>query len=138
MPFGSHKNPLICDAENLRAVGRRLKQTRLECLDYASLVQDARSGDFVYFDPPYDPVSTTSHFVSYARDGFDRRNQKELADLFDELTRRGVHCMLSNSSTPLIHELYSRHRLETVQAKRNVNAKVKGRGAVAEVIVRNY
>jgi DNA adenine methylase len=138
VPFGRYKNPTICDEPNLRAAAIALGKCRLRHSHFSSVLEVAEAGDFAYFDPPYHPISTTSNFTSYAKDGFGERDQTDLRDVFAELTQRGVKVMLSNSSAPLIHELYAAYRIETVFAARMINSKAASRGKIAEVIVRNY
>lgn len=101
-------------------------------------MDDARAGDFVYFDPPYAPLSSTADFTSYATGGFGREDQEDLAKAFAELTRRGVYAMLSSSSADGIRELYAGFAIEGVSAARNVNSNTAGRGKVIKVVVRNY
>ena len=101
-------------------------------LDYA------KPGDFVYFDPPYVPLSATANFTTYDRAGFGPDDQRRLRDVFAALGARGVRAMLSNSDTPLIRELYAGFAIDQVFVARAVNSKANGRGKVAEVIVRNY
>lgn len=138
VPYGDYKRPRICDAENLRAVSAALKAAQLECRDFATVVDWAQPGDFVYFDPPYHPVSKTSSFTAYHQGGFGEAEQRKLAEVFAALTAKGVRALLSNSWTPLIHELYAPWRIEEVQATRNVNSKAEGRGKITEALVRNF
>ncbi|MEW6107260.1 MAG: DNA adenine methylase, partial [Bacillota bacterium] len=90
------------------------------------------------FDPPYQPISATANFTSYTRDVFGESQQKRLAAVFRELDRRGCYLMLSNSDSPLVRELYSQFRIETVMAKRYINCKGERRGAIPEALVLNY
>lgn len=138
VPAGRYVNPRIVDAGGLRAASRVLFRARLSCVDFAKLASEVTPDDFVYFDPPYEPVSSTSMFTSYAREGFNADDQRRLRDLFAKLTRRGVQCMLSNSDAPLVLELYRDFQIDFVQASRSINSKAGKRGAVREVIVRNY
>ncbi len=102
------------------------------------MLEHAEPGDFVYFDPPYHPLSKTSSFTSYDKDGFGEDEQRRLAKVFRELDTRGVFVMLSNSMTPLVRELYGSFPCAEVQAKRSVNSKAGGRGKVAEALVTNF
>jgi DNA adenine methylase len=138
VPFGKYTNPTICDAENLRAVAEKLQLTSITCTGYKKAVSTAKSGDFVYFDPPYAPLSETSSFTAYHEDGFNSKDQAELRNLFIELDKRGCHIMLSNSAAPLIKELYKNYRQIEVRAARNINAKAAGRGKITEIVVLNY
>lgn len=138
VPFGRYKNPTICDEPNLRAAARVLQGVDIARRNFATVLDVARPGDFVYFDPPYHPVSTTANFTAYDRHGFGPNDQRHLRDVFATLGDRGVRAMLSNSDTPFIRELYAGFAIDQVMASRAVNSKANGRGKVAEVIVRNY
>lgn len=139
-PFGRYKNPRICDAENLRAVSAYLNKADVTFLngDYAAAAEVAVAGDFVYFDPPYDPVTTSSSFTGYAAGGFNRSEQIRLKEVCDSLDARGVKFMLSNSATEFIRDLYRDYRVDIVGATRAINSIASKRGKVEEVIVRNY
>jgi DNA adenine methylase len=138
VPFGRYVNPRILDEANLRACSEVLREADLACAPFAAVLECARRGDFVYFDPPYQPLSKTSFFTAYAKGGFGQAEQRELAGVFADLDRRGVLAMLSNSDAPLVHELYHRYRIDRVQARRSINANSERRGAISEVVVRNY
>ncbi|KKP90491.1 MAG: adenine methylase protein [Candidatus Moranbacteria bacterium GW2011_GWC2_37_73] len=142
VPFGDNKNPLICDEENLRKAHDAMKHTKILHQDYGKVLEKAKKGDFVYFDPPYYPVNATSSFTSYTKEGFLEKQQIELKDAFMELHKRGCYVMLSNSDTPLINELYSglgkKIKIHTVDAGRSINSKGTGRGKIKEVVVINY
>jgi len=138
VPAGRYVNPRILDEEGLRAASAELRQAEVRCAGFESLLASARPGDFVYFDPPYEPVSRTANFTSYAQEGFTQDDQTCLRDVFNELTRRGARCMLSNSDVPFIRELYRDHRIDTVAAPRAVSCDAQKRGLVSEVVVRNY
>ena len=139
-PFGRYKKPLICDVKTLRGVSEYLNSNEVTFLngDFKDSVATAQPGDFVYFDPPYDPVNITSNFVGYAAGGFGRNNQVELKELCDDLTDRGVNWMLSNSATNFIRDLYSDYHVDIVGASRAINSIASKRGKVDEVLVRNY
>ncbi|APT92091.1 modification methylase [Corynebacterium phocae] len=139
-PFGRYANPAICDEPTLRAVSRYLRTNDIELLnaDYASVIAGARAGDFVYFDPPYDPVNPTSNFTGYQSGGFGRADQIRLQHTCEELNERGVKFLLSNSATDFIQELYADFTVEIVHATRAVNSVASKRGKVPEVLVRNY
>jgi len=140
VPFGRYDNPKICDQVRLRRASLALQGVDLIVDDFAQVVELAGPGDFVYFDPPYEPLSATSNFTSYNRHGFDQDDQRRLAAVVDQLTGRGCHVMLSNSSAPLIVELYDRpqYRLVPVLARRNINSKAERRGPVKELLILNY
>jgi DNA adenine methylase len=138
VPAGRYSNPRILDEELLRAASARLGRVELRCESFESLLSHAKPGDFIYFDPPYEPVSRTASFTAYQPDGFSREDQARLRDVFTALDRRRCRLMLSNSDVPFIRELYSKYRLDTVAAPRAINCDAKRRGSVTEVVVRNY
>ncbi len=143
-PFGRYKNPLICDQDNLRAVSGMLQGVALHVEDFADVLHRAEPGDLVYFDPPYVPVSTTASFTHYTGQTFDEAEQRRLADVFAQLSARGVYVMLSNSYTDLARSLYEQGPLHQtmyasrVYASRKINCDGKKRGNVEELIVCNY
>ncbi|MCP4429133.1 MAG: DNA adenine methylase [Chloroflexi bacterium] len=140
VPFGRYKNPKICDELRLRQASRALRDATLMVSDFAKAVEAAVAGDFVYFDPPYAPLSQTSNFTSYNKTGFDRSDQARLAEIVRQLTAKKVRIALSNSSAPLVYELYGRseYRMIDIQARRNINSKANGRGPVKELLILNY
>jgi DNA adenine methylase len=139
-PFGNYKNPNIVNAPVLRAVSAYFNAAEItfSTVDYAELLQNVRRGTFVYLDPPYDPVSDTSSFTGYSKGGFSKEDQIRLRECCDELNRRGVRFMLSNSATDFIKEQYAAYNITIVQAKRAINSVGSKRGDVDEVVVRNY
>ncbi|MDK8591888.1 DNA adenine methylase [Corynebacterium accolens] len=139
-PFGRYKNPTICDADTLRGVHEYFRDNDITFTqgDFAAAVADAGEGDFVYFDPPYDPVNVTSSFTGYQKGGFDRAEQERLKAVCDDLDARGVKFLLSNSATEFIRELYADYSIDTVAATRAINSVGSRRGKVDEVLVRNY
>lgn len=139
-PFGYYKNPLICDADNLRLVSATLRHVELRVGDFSAVLERAEPGDLVYFDPPYMPTSPTASFTHYTGQTFGPDEQRRLAEVFGELGRRGVYTMLSNSSTPLTRELYTAHAVSssTVLASRKINCDGNKRGHVEELIVCTY
>lgn len=138
VPFGRYKNPTICDEPNLRAASRALQGVGIARRHFSTVLDHARPGNFVYFDPPYHPLSATANFTAYDRSGFGPDDQRHLRDVFAALGELGVRAMLSNSDTPFIRELYDGFAIDQVHVARAVNSKANGRGKVAEVIVRNY
>jgi DNA adenine methylase len=136
VPFGTYDNPNICDEDNLRACSRALKCAELEPGDFTSVLKRAKKGDFVYFDPPYVPLTTTAKFTDYTSKGFGEAEQKELRDVAVELRKRGVFVLLSNSSAPLVHELYKDFEQIRVRARRSVNSNPLGRGHIQELLLK--
>lgn len=135
VPFGDYRNPTLCDEVNLTRVAAQLRDVDLRVGPVFRVAAEARRGDLVYFDPPYDPVSSTASFTSYTAEGFGRHEQERLAELFGELAARGVHVVLSNSDTPFIRELYSKFIVEQVFARRAVNRRADRRGPVPELLI---
>jgi DNA adenine methylase len=138
VPVGRYKDPQIFDRAQLRAASRLLQRTELRAGDYAACVESARAGDFVYFDPPYAPVSATANFTAYTAGDFGADDQQALADLACYLQRQGVHVLISNSDSPVIRELYQGlggFVVEEVECSRAINSKAAKRGAVTELLI---
>ena len=140
VPYGRYKNPKIVDVDLLYQISEYLNENDVEILqtDFAEAVKDAQTGDFVYFDPPYIPLNETSSFTSYTHEGFSYEEQVRLRNTFKELTELGVYAMLSNSSSPLVEELYKDFNIYFVEAQRTNGAKSSSRGKISEIIVTNY
>jgi DNA adenine methylase len=140
VPFGKYKNPQIVNEIVIKAVHNYLSSSEVKITnsDFEMVLETAKKGDFVYFDPPYDPVSDTSSFTGYSLDGFSKDDQKRLKYVFVELDKRGCKVLLSNSATDFIKDLYEGFHIEIVSASRNINANASGRGKIDEVLVRNY
>ena len=143
VPYGRYKNPKIIDEKLLSNISQYLNKEDISILngDFEDSVKKAKSGDLVYFDPPYAPISATSTFTSYTHEGFGLDEQKRLRDVFVELTKRDVKVMLSNSDVGLVHELYNgleNTNITIVKANRMINSKASGRGKINEVTIRNY
>lgn len=139
-PFGYYKNPNIVNEPVLRAVSSYFNSSEITFCseDFEETLKKVPKGAFVYLDPPYDPVSDTANFTGYNKGGFDRSEQIRLKNCCDELNARGVKFMLSNSATDFIKELYKDYDITIVKAKRAINANGTKRGAVDEVLIRNY
>ncbi|MEI7891225.1 MAG: DNA adenine methylase [bacterium] len=137
-PFGKYKNPTILDKENILRISKVLKNTKLTSVSFEKAVADAKKGDFIYFDPPYHPLSETAKFTSYHKDSFTKEDQLKLRDIFIELDKKGCYVMLSNSHTPFIEDIYKKYRQETVMANRAINCKASGRGKIKELLILNY
>ena len=138
VPYGQRKTPYVVEEEALRESSRVLRHAALLPLKYKDTALMASHKAFVYFDPPYMPLSATSNFATYAKEGFSFEDQKELRELCGTLNARGVKFMVSNSDTPELRELYSMFNLHTITATRSINSKGNGRGAVLELVVTNY
>jgi len=142
VPFGRYKNPNFLDDAVLIAVNKYLNSNDITLLnqDFAEAVKDANTGDFVYLDPPYDPVSQTASFTGYDVNGFNRDEQERLKEEFDALHKKGCQVMLSNSCTDFIMDLYKDYQdtIIKVRATRSINSNALKRGRVDEVLVLNY
>lgn len=137
-PFGDYSNPRIFDRENLSACSTLLKDATLACGSFRVFEQHMKRGDFVYFDPPYVPVSKTANFTGYAKDGFSEDLQISLRDLCYRLTKKGVMFMLSNSYSEFVLESYKTFQIEVVEAPRAINSAAGKRQKVKEVLVSNF
>ena len=138
VPFGKKTKVNTYEGQNLGIICGFLNYNDKKILskDFEESVKNAKKGDFIYFDPPYD--SDTSTFTSYTEDGFGKEEQVRLAKVFKELSDRGCYVMLSNHNTTLINELYKDFHIHVIEAKRNINANGKKRGKVEEVIITNF
>ena len=137
VPFGNYKSPKICDKGVLRNASKALQGVELTATYFDNALSEVHDNSFVYLDPPYLPVSETS-FVSYSKKGFDLEDHERLAQVYEELDRKGVKVMLSNSDTEWALDRYKDFRVVEVQSPRNINSKGDGRGKVKELIVINY
>lgn len=139
VPFGRYKSPTIRDEPTLTAAAEALRHTSVSTADFAEVVAavQLKPGDFVYFDPPYIPVSSTAAFTQYVASAFGPEQQARLSNLARELAARGVGVLLSNSDTPAARALYtdSVFKVETVQARRTINSNTTKRGAVGELLI---
>ncbi len=139
VPIGSYKKPAIYDPEILRADSIALSTAQIEPGSFAQVLQHAHcSEDFVYFDPPYYPISPTSSFTAYNRYSFSEDQQIQLRDVVTELSDRGVKVMLSNSDCEFVRELYKEFNIHTIYATRNINCNAEKRGKITEVLVTTY
>jgi DNA adenine methylase len=135
VPIGRYTDPPICVPDALRAAGTALARADLRTGDFRAAVDDARKGDLVYFDPPYDPVTRTANFTSYTAGAFGDDDQRALAELARTLVARGCRVMLSNSDTRFVRSLYRGFRVDRVRCARAINSNAARRGDVDEVVV---
>ncbi len=138
VPFGQYENPMLYNRENLLACNRTLRGRLLLADDYRKTLSYARENDFVYLDPPYQPVSPTANFTAYTKDSFAENDQEELAKVFAELDERGCKVMLSNSATDFVRNLYGQYHIQRIRASRPISSKAETRGEVEEFLVMNY
>ncbi|HPZ07839.1 MAG TPA: DNA adenine methylase [Candidatus Eremiobacteraeota bacterium] len=145
VPFGRYKNPKILDDENLKRVSFLLKKADIERADFSKVKTKVSANSFVYFDPPYKPISETASFTSYSKYIFDDKEQIRLASLYRELDRKGAKLMLSNSDpknedreNDFFDKLYEGYHIYRVDARRAINSNPAKRGNIKELIITNY
>lgn len=145
VPCGRYKNPTVCDASNLRNLSKLIQNVVFEYGDYTKSEKYVNDNTFVYFDPPYRPLSVTSGFTSYTKEDFNDDNQKELAKYYNRLNLKNAKLMLSNSNPKNVNEndnffenIYNGFYINEVSAKRMINSNAKGRGEISELLITNY
>ena len=139
VPFNKKLKINTYDGQNMTLAYVYFQTNKITMLstDFEEAVKDAKKGDFIYFDPPYDSENDDT-FNSYTEEGFGKEEQRRLARVYKELSDRGCYVMLSNHNTTLINELYNEFNIHVISAKRNINSKGEKRGKVEEVIITNY
>ena len=145
VPFGNYKNPRICHTDNLISASKLLQKATIQYFDFTEIQSLATPKTFVYFDPPYRPLTKTASFKSYSQFDFNDDEQKRLASFYQKLDRQGTKLMLSNSDPKNIDkndnffdELYSDFTINRIQANRMINSKASNRGAISELLITNY
>ena len=136
-PFGKYKNPTICAKGVLRNASKALQGITIQATYFQTTLEDAEEGSLVYLDPPYLPIKDNS-FTAYSKKGFTLEDHEQLADCFDDLTKRGSKCLLSNSDTEWARNRYQDYKIIEVLARRSVNSNGKNRGKISELMIRNY
>lgn len=136
-PYGKYKNPNIVNEESVRAMSGYLRSGKIAIRqgDYRNVLKGLRKGTFVYLDPPYLPISSSSSFTGYTQNGFSYEQQVTLKEECDRLRKKGIAFLQSNSDCPQIRELYKEYDIRTVQAKRSINSKAAKRGEINEVLI---
>lgn len=136
-PFGRYKNPSIYDAAAIRAMSKYLQRKSISIRqgDYRLALKGLRKGAFVYLDPPYLPISSSSSFTGYTEGGFSYDQQVELKKECDKLRKKGIAFLQSNSDCKEIRELYRGYEIRTVRAKRSINSNADKRGEINEVLI---
>lgn len=140
VPFGDYKNPSIFNRNTLYRASQMLQDAVLRVMTFDKVLDFAGKDDFVYFDPPYIPLSKTSSFTRYSKSEFSIKEQNQLSEVFRALDSMGCFVMLSNSDHSLIRELYRDYdkNIVVVRAKRKINSVGSKRGAINEIVVTNY
>jgi len=144
VPQGSYKNPTICDEANLLTVSEKLQEVTIVCADYKESQSFIDEHTFVYFDPPYRPLTMTASFTSYAEGGFGDKEQAELARFIDKMSDRGAYIIASNSdpkntdeNDDFFDKLYSKYRIMRINANRAINSIGDSRGKISELLICN-
>ena len=145
VPMGSYKNPMICDEENLRAVSEKLQNVKIVCGDYRESADFVDENTFVYFDPPYRPITDTASFTAYTENLFDDEEQIQLARFVDDMHKKGAKVVISNSDPKnsnteddFFDNIYSAHKIKRVEATRMINCNSEARGKIKELLISNF
>ena len=145
VPMGAYKNPMICDEENLRAVSEKLQNVTIVCGDYREAADFIDDNTFVYFDPPYRPITDTSSFTAYTENLFNDEKQIELAKFVDDMHKKGAKIVVSNSDPKnsniednFFDNIYSSHTIKRVDATRMINCNSEARGKIKELLISNF
>ncbi len=145
VPMGAYKNPVICDEANLRAVSEKLQNVTIVCGDYRDSADFIDEHTFVYFDPPYRPLTDTSSFTAYTENLFNDEEQIELAKFVDAMDKKGAKIVVSNSDPKntneedeFFDEIYSAHTIKRVEASRMINSNSAARGKIKELLISNF
>lgn len=145
VPMGTYKNPLICDEKNLRNVSEKIRKAKIVCGDYKQSADFIDEHTFVYFDPPYRPITETASFTAYSENLFDDEKQIELAEFVEFINSKGAKITVSNSDPKnsnkdddFFDELYKNYNIKRVQATRMINSNSKLRGKIGELLISNF
>ncbi len=145
VPMGAYKNPLICDEKNLYAVSEKLKNVKIVCADYTKSADFIDDKTFVYFDPPYRPITETASFTAYTENLFDDNMQIELAEFVNAMSKKGAKVVVSNSDPKnadkdddFFENIYCGHRIRRVEATRMINCEASARGRIKELLISNF
>ena len=145
VPIGAYKNPTVCDENNLRAVSEKLHKVEIVCGDYRESVSFIDENTFVYFDPPYRPLTETASFTAYTENLFNDKAQIELAEFVNKINQKGARIVVSNSDPKnanpkddFFDELYSEYNIKRVNANRMINSNSEGRGKIKELLISNF
>ena len=145
VPMGAYKNPLICDEKNLRAVSAKLQNVKIVCGDYRESADFIDKNTFVYFDPPYRPLTETASFTAYTENLFNDEEQIELAHFVENMNKKGAKIVVSNSDPKntnveddFFDNIYSAHKIKRVEATRMINCNSEARGKIKELLISNF
>ncbi len=145
VPMGAYKNPLICDENNLRTVSEKLHNVTIVCGDYKEAANFIDEHTFVYFDPPYRPITDTASFTAYTENLFNDKQQIELARFVDDMHKKGAKIVISNSDPKNVNEqddffdnIYADRKIKRVEATRMINCNSAARGKIKELLISNF
>lgn len=145
VPMGAYKNPLICDEKNLYSVSGKLKNVKIVCGDYTQSADFIDDKTFVYFDPPYRPITATASFTAYTENLFDDNKQIELAEFVNAMNKKGARVVVSNSDPKnsntdddFFDNIYDGHKIRRVEATRMINCNSEARGKIKELLISNF
>ena len=142
VPLGRYTNPNIVNKENLTAVSKILQSEKIKisCRGFEAVLDDAKKGDLIYFDPPYQPISSTANFTSYTHRDFTEDDLERLATLANQLNSKGCHVLLSNSNSKVVKDIFSeKHwKISSINANRAINSNAQKRTGHKEIIIKNY
>ena len=145
VPMGAYKNPMICDENNLSAVSEKLQRVTIVCGDYRESAGFIDEKTFVYFDPPYRPISDTASFTAYTETLFNDEKQIELAQFMEDMHRKGAKIVISNSDPKnsnteddFFDNIYAAHKIKRVEATRIINCNSEARGKIKELLISNF
>ena len=142
VPLGRYTNPNIVNADNLYAVSKILNSNpvQIRCRDFESIIDDVKSGDLIYFDPPYQPVSKTANFTSYTNKDFTHEDLTRLFRLCEKLNEMGCKVLLSNSHSDVVSKMFSKKpwNIAKIEANRSINSNSKNRKGHYELLIKNY
>jgi DNA adenine methylase len=139
-PFGRYKNPNIVNEPTIKAVSNYLRTSKVRICngDFDIVLKEADKKSFVYLDPPYHPISQSSNFTGYVQGGWAEEDQVRLRKACDDLNKRGIKFLLSNSASKFIIEQYKNYQVQLIKANRSINSDGTKRGEIDEVLIRNY
>lgn len=145
VPMGAYKKPIICDENNLRAVSEKLQEVTIVCGDYRESADFIDKNTFVYFDPPYRPITDTASFTAYTENLFNDEEQIELAKFVDDMHRKGAKIVISNSDPKnsnleddFFDDIYFAYKIKRVEATRMISCNSKARGKIKELLISNF
>ncbi|NDC25510.1 MAG: Dam family site-specific DNA-(adenine-N6)-methyltransferase [Proteobacteria bacterium] len=139
VPFGKRDSlPKLYDERNLLDVSRKLKATTIRNSDFEKVINEARAGDFVYCDPPYEPLSASSSFNAYTGRVFTKQDQIRLFEACNRAAKRGAKVAISNSSSPFVKKLFQDWDIVSISSRRSINSNGNRRGVIQEILAKSY